>query len=69
MLRVVKLDPKALYMSPSGRCCRWLPGDTPADQRAERATFVYDGDSVKGDARRDEFTLARSNWYLLQRVA
>lgn len=68
MPRVVKLDPKALYIAPSGRCCRWLPGGTPTDQRAECATFVYDGASVTGDARRDEFTLARSNWHLLQRV-
>jgi len=69
MPEMIKLDAKALYMAPSGRCCRWLPRDTPPDHGADRATFTYEGPSVTGDPRRDQFTLARPNWHLLRRVA
>ena len=69
MGRAFELDRAAVYISPSGRCCRWVPSDTPPDQRTQRATFIYEVADGGGDARRDSFVLMRSNWHMLRRVA
>jgi hypothetical protein len=65
----VALDRRAVYLSPSGRRCRWVATDDAHQGRAY-ATFLYDlPDGAPGLSQGgDGFTLAAQNWHMLRRV-
>ena len=64
------LEAAAVYMSPTGRCCRLCPSEALRPQ-STWATLPYD----RRDGRRpssilaDGFMLSRANWHLLRRIA
>jgi hypothetical protein len=62
------LDPKAVYLSPTGRRCRvFHQGSNP-----DRATLLYDlrnGAPAKQADFSEGFALTRENWPLLQKVS
>lgn len=60
----VRLEPGALYLTPSGRICRCV-ATTSSPGQADEAELVYDSPGVGAGT----FTLARPNWKLLQKVA
>lgn len=64
-----QLDARAVYLSPSGRRCRWVTTTQPAPGRVE-AVLLYDlahgGRATTRGA--DGFVLGQENWHLLRRV-
>lgn len=65
-----ELHPEGLYLSPGGRACRLAPHQSADDLKRE-AHLVYDtpGGQAGQGTLADGFVLARSNWYLLRRLA
>lgn len=65
-----QLSREAVYLSPTGRRCRWWPS-LADDAWKHQAVFIYD----TADGRRassalsDGFVLSRANWKLLRRVS
>ena len=67
---VIELDRHAVYLSPTGRRCRWWP--SLADRAlGDRAFFVYDLEDGRraSSALSDGFVLMKANWHLLRRVS
>lgn len=65
-----ELDPQAIYLSPSGRCCRVCQSDSTRPTETF-ATFIYDrkdGNPNTG-VFAEGFTLSRANWHLMRRLA
>lgn len=61
------LDPRAVYLAPSGRRCRLAPSNLLVD----RAVLLYDlsdGTPAPQVEWSEGFTLTRENWRLLRRV-
>jgi hypothetical protein len=63
-LTVATLDANALYLSPSGKTCRWVM--MPANS-GDRLFFAYTGSSAT--SLDTGFTLSSENVRLLRRVA
>jgi hypothetical protein len=66
----VMLERGAVYLSPSGRRCRWWPSPSDHGRRVE-ALILYDtpqGQPAQSP-RWDGFVLSAANWYLLRRLA
>jgi hypothetical protein len=64
----VELRREALYRTPRGKLCRWLPSEAHAPHR-DVAQFVYVLDEHQRNFRWNEgFSLARPNWVLLEEV-
>lgn len=63
------LDPGAVYLSPSGRRCRWLSTTQTAPGRVQ-AVLLYDlAHGGRATTRGgDGFVLDQANWHLLRRV-
>lgn len=66
----VALEIGAVYLSPSGRRCRWWPSESEHGRRIE-ALFLYDTPAGRPaqSPRWDGFVLSANNWYLLRRLA
>ena len=66
------LDEHAIYLAPSGRRCRWVPGDENAPRGVphSRAKFAYDrpDGTPSRELMADGFWLSRENWRLLRRL-
>lgn len=61
-MRKPPFDPRALYLTPSGRLCRFVPGELH-----ERAEFEYVRQA--SDSRlSDGFSLTSANWHLIRAV-
>lgn len=64
-----ELDPRGVYLAPSGRRCRVHVSTAPAPIAAF-ATLIYDradGLPCTGQLA-NGFTLSRANWHLLRKV-
>ncbi|MBX3634023.1 MAG: hypothetical protein KF683_01270 [Rubrivivax sp.] len=63
----LELDPRAVYLSPTGRRCRWWPFEGRGGD-GSWAVFVYDlADGTPARSpRSDGFVLSRGNWYVLR---
>jgi hypothetical protein len=65
-----QLDAKAVYLSPSGRACRWLMTTHPPDRPAEAYMAYARPDGGQALSKFPEgFTLTAPNWRLLRRLA
>lgn len=65
-----ELEPGAVYLSPSGRRCRWCPTEATEKTSDSSALFLYDlrnGQPASGE-RSDGFRLERANWHFLRQV-
>lgn len=60
-----EIEPKAVYLSPSGRRCRLVA--RPRGGVARLAYDLADGSPARAESA-DGFFLARPNWRLLRRV-
>lgn len=60
----VGIDPNAIYITPRGRRCKWVPLGGPQRTWTAHAYFVYlDGHS----ALKDGFTLTAANYGVLRK--
>lgn len=60
---VPALEEGAIYLSPTGRRCRWVP-----TAKFKWLTFEYVDGPVRLDGARDQFTLTSANLRVLRRA-
>jgi hypothetical protein len=64
------LEAGAVYLSPTGRACRWLMTTNPIDRPPEAYLAYARPDGGRAVSKFGEgFTLTQPNWRLLRRVA
>jgi len=66
----VRLQPGVVYLSPSGKPCRWAYTRTVHPGMPREATFLYDMPDGRAASSllADGFTLAEPAWSTLRRV-
>lgn len=62
------LRAEALYMTPAGRCCRWVPNQTQGPRKGpQHHTFVYVGSAAERPSPMgDAFSLSQANLWMLR---